>query len=126
MNQSLVKCSPLHIHLMLVYIIWYVQNVFTAREDSQVFYSHTLSLVFLEYLAIKWFTEFVEEAREEGDGVYPVLCHIAGLYSVWCLYKHSSLLYEGEHCEKFQALQVHLCCCYLLQEATLLAPVIIS
>ena len=71
------------------------QNGFIAREESQVFYSHTLSLVFLEYLVVRWFAEFVEGVRQEGGGLYSVLCRLANLYSVWCLHKHSALLYEG-------------------------------
>ena len=60
-----------------------------------MFYCHTLSLVFLEYLALEWFGEFVEGAREEGGGLHPVLCRLAGLYGVWCLNRHSTLLYQG-------------------------------
>lgn len=32
--------------------------------------------------------------REEG-GLQPVLCRLAGLYAVWCLHRHSALLYQG-------------------------------
>ncbi|CAI8050684.1 Peroxisomal acyl-coenzyme A oxidase 3 [Geodia barretti] len=71
------------------------KNGFIAREESQVFYSHTLSLVFLEYLVVRWFAEFVEGARQEGGGLYSVLCRLGNLYSVWCLHKHSAVLYEG-------------------------------
>lgn len=60
-----------------------------------MFHSHTLSLVFLEYLVMRWFAEFVEGAREEGAGLYSVLGRLAGLYGVWCLHRHSALLYEG-------------------------------
>lgn len=88
-----------------------------AREDSQVFYCHTLSLVYIEvdgiindivcsvlylthcwyiqYLVMKWFNEFVEDARQEEEGLHAVLVKLAGLYGVWCLEKHSGLLYQG-------------------------------
>ena len=73
------------------------QNGFIAREESQVFYSHTLSLVFLEYLVVRWSAEFVEDARQEEGGLYSVLCRLAGLYGVWCLHRHSALLYQGRY-----------------------------
>ena len=49
----------------------------------------------IQYLVVKWFSEFVEEAREEGGGIHPVLCRLAALYGVWSLHRHSTLLYEG-------------------------------
>ena len=48
-----------------------------------------------QYLVVKWFSVFVEEAMKEGGGLQPVLCRLAGLYAVWCLHRHSALLYQG-------------------------------
>lgn len=50
-----------------------------------------------QYLVVKWFSVFVEEAMKEGGGLQPVLCKLAGLYAVWCLHRHSALLYQGMH-----------------------------
>lgn len=44
---------------------------------------------------MKWFSEFVEEAMQEEGGLQPVLHRLAGLYGVWCLQRHSALLYQG-------------------------------
>ena len=44
---------------------------------------------------MKWFAEFVEEARQEEGNLHPVLCKLAGLYGVWRLHSHSALLYQG-------------------------------
>ena len=44
---------------------------------------------------MKWFKQFVEDARQEGEGLHGVLCKLAGLYGVWCLLRHCTLLYEG-------------------------------
>ena len=75
-----------------------------------MFHSHTLSLVFLEYLVLKWFREFVEDSRQEGEGLYSVLSRLEGLYGVWCLHRHSALLYQGL-CYILCAVCVCVCVC---------------
>ena len=55
------------------------------------------NIICSQYLVMKWFAEFVEEARQQegGGGVHAVLCKLASLYGVWCLEKRSVLLYQG-------------------------------
>ena len=58
-------------------------------------YCMCVCVCWVQYLAMKWFSEFVEDAGQEEGGLQPVLHRIAGLYGVWCLHRHSALLYQG-------------------------------
>ncbi|XP_019854129.1 PREDICTED: peroxisomal acyl-coenzyme A oxidase 3-like [Amphimedon queenslandica] len=73
---------------------------FWAKENSQVYYCHTLSLAFTEYFILKTFNEFVCEAereREGGNEVCNVLKLLGLLYGLWSLQKHSAWLCQGEY-----------------------------
>lgn len=72
-------------------------NQFTARNETQVFYAKTLSLVFIEHFVLSTCFNFaLKEATSEPE-IQNVLMLLISLYGIWSLEKHLSFLYQGEY-----------------------------
>lgn len=69
------------------------KDLFTAKNDSQVFYARTLSLAYTERFILLRFISFVNSQREPE--IQHVLSKLASLYGAWTLEKHLATLYQG-------------------------------
>lgn len=67
-----------------------------ARNESQVFKATTLSKIFAEYLAIKYFWKRIHENDILNDSKC-VLEKLGLLYGCWSLDKHLVYFYEGNY-----------------------------
>ncbi|KAF6032169.1 ACOX3 [Bugula neritina] len=67
---------------------------FTSKNNSQVYYCRSLSLVFIELFAIERFCKHINSDKTPAD-LRPVLTNLAALYSLWSLEKHLGTLYQG-------------------------------
>ncbi|KAK3883082.1 hypothetical protein Pcinc_012576 [Petrolisthes cinctipes] len=65
---------------------------FTARNNSQVFLAHTLSLVYVKQVVVKWFADSIKEA--EGS-LQPVLTRLCALYALTQVQSHIQPLLQG-------------------------------
>ncbi|XP_075220371.1 peroxisomal acyl-coenzyme A oxidase 3-like isoform X2 [Lycorma delicatula] len=70
------------------------KTLFTARNDSQVYYAHSLSKAYIEHYILKIFLQFIKENCDEQN-LQNVLLKLARLYGSWCLEKHLAALYQG-------------------------------
>eukprot|EP00057_Strongylocentrotus_purpuratus_P031918 XP_786081.3 PREDICTED: peroxisomal acyl-coenzyme A oxidase 3 [Strongylocentrotus purpuratus] len=69
-------------------------DMFTARNETQVFFCRTLSLAFIESVALSHFLDFIKS----GDLIpeqTAVLTKLCSLYGLWSLEKHMATLYQG-------------------------------
>jgi acyl-CoA oxidase len=71
------------------------KNDFVSRENSQVYYCHTLGLIYMKYLILKVFMEFVKKTSEES--LSNVLEQVGCLYGLWSIDKHIPLLCQGHY-----------------------------
>ncbi|XP_041457077.1 peroxisomal acyl-coenzyme A oxidase 3-like isoform X1 [Lytechinus variegatus] len=69
-------------------------DMFTARNETQVFFCRTLSIAFIEYVALSQFVDFIKTGNliPEQTAVLTKLC---SLYGLWSLEKHMATLYQG-------------------------------
>ncbi|XP_025200240.1 peroxisomal acyl-coenzyme A oxidase 3-like isoform X2 [Melanaphis sacchari] len=70
------------------------KDLFTAKNDSQMFFAKDLAIVFAEYLILKKFIETTSSPNLD-DAHRLVLNKLASLYGFWLIEKHLSILYEG-------------------------------
>jgi len=70
---------------------------FTARNHSQVFYAHTLSIAFAQNNVLKYFWNHCEKTSEPE--LRSVLEKLYFLYGLTCLQKHIGYLYQGGYCK---------------------------
>ncbi|CAF0988482.1 unnamed protein product, partial [Brachionus calyciflorus] len=69
------------------------QDLFTARNENQVFYSKSLALIFMERQLIERFIEKINQNKDESLGkVLNRILYLAGLY---LLDNHVGLFYQG-------------------------------
>ncbi|KAK7602506.1 hypothetical protein V9T40_008095 [Parthenolecanium corni] len=71
------------------------ENIFTARNATQVFYAKTLSLVFIEHQILSTSFQFALESVSSEPEIQRVLLLVVPLYGIWSLEKHMSYLYQG-------------------------------
>lgn len=69
-------------------------DVFTAKNDSQVYKARTLSLAFAEYYSMYSFRRKFEENGTKNN-LKPVLLEIFRVYGYWNLDKHLAIFYIG-------------------------------
>ncbi|GIY03206.1 peroxisomal acyl-coenzyme A oxidase 3 [Caerostris darwini] len=74
-------------------------DAFLAKCNSQVFFCHDLSVVFMEHAVLQKFYAFIVEEAADSQ-LSNVLHRLGCLYGLWCLQKHYSLLHEGSYCDK--------------------------
>lgn len=70
------------------------KDSFTAKNDSQVYYAHTLSKAYIEHYILKIFLQFINDNANEQN-LKSVLTTLARLYGSWSLEKHLATLYQG-------------------------------
>lgn len=70
------------------------KDLFTAKNDSQVFYARTLSIAYTERFMLLTFINFVHSQSTEPE-IQQVLSTLASLYGVWTLEKYLATLYQG-------------------------------
>jgi len=70
------------------------KDIFTARNDSQVYQARTLSLAFIELCVLDKFTELINDPNLNED-IRKVLTKLMLLYGLWSLEKHMAILYQG-------------------------------
>lgn len=70
------------------------EDAFSARNNSQVFFARTLSLVFIEHFVL---AKMYEKAcmKEQPAEQSAVLLKCCQLYGLWSLEKHLGTLYQG-------------------------------
>uniref|UniRef100_A0A8C8IML5 Acyl-coenzyme A oxidase n=1 Tax=Oncorhynchus tshawytscha TaxID=74940 RepID=A0A8C8IML5_ONCTS len=67
---------------------------FEARNNSQVFYCRSLSIVYIEHTVVQRFHDQTHD--EDTPAVLrPVLKQLCALYSLWTLSNHMATLYQG-------------------------------
>ena len=69
------------------------KDAFTARNDSQVYFARTLSIVFMEHIVLERFAERL--ADDVPQSLRRVLKTMCDLYGLWSLEKHMATLYQG-------------------------------
>lgn len=74
------------------------KDAFTAKNESQVFFAHTLSLVYAEHFVLQ---KMYETAIKDGQppGQSEVLLKCCQLYGLWSLEKHLGTLYQGGYAQ---------------------------
>jgi acyl-CoA oxidase len=70
------------------------KDQFAAKNDCQVYYLRTLSMVYLENAAIQMFDEFIK-SEEVPSSLVPILHKILVLYGLWSMDKHLTIFYQG-------------------------------
>ncbi|KAM5194440.1 peroxisomal acyl-coenzyme A oxidase 3 isoform 1-T4 [Mantella aurantiaca] len=69
-------------------------NDFDARNNSQVFYCHTLALAFIEHTVLQRFYDHTHDSSTPTS-LQPVLRKLCTLYGLWSLSKRMAVLYQG-------------------------------
>uniref|UniRef100_A0ACB8E6T6 Acyl-Coenzyme A oxidase n=2 Tax=Sphaerodactylus townsendi TaxID=933632 RepID=A0ACB8E6T6_9SAUR len=67
---------------------------FEAKNNSQVYYCHSLAIAFIEHTVLQRYHEYVHSA-ETPAALQPVLQRLCSLYGLWSLHKHMAVLYQG-------------------------------
>ncbi|XP_011384922.2 peroxisomal acyl-coenzyme A oxidase 3-like [Pteropus vampyrus] len=75
---------------------------FAARNNSQVYYSRSLALAFLELTVVRKFHEFTHQPCVPPT-LRAVLQRLSALYGLWSLSQHAALLYRGGYFSGEQA-----------------------
>ena len=73
--------------------------MFTANNDSQVYYCRTLALAYIELTALSRFCDFIFGQQKNTTGneeLLSVLLKMASLFGLWSIEKHMVTLYQGE------------------------------
>lgn len=101
---------------------------FEARNNSQVYYCRSLSIVYIEHTVLQRFHDLTCE-EDTPAGLRPVLKRLCALYGLWSLSNHMATLYQGgyfsgrEPAELVQTSIITLCS-LLKDEAVALVDVI--
>ncbi|UYV61380.1 ACOX3 [Cordylochernes scorpioides] len=72
-------------------------DLFTAKNNSQVYFCRTLSLLYFELVAINKWLSLLQTPGLDPE-ILKVLNDIGLLFAQWCLQKRLDILYEGEYC----------------------------
>ncbi|XP_061921735.1 peroxisomal acyl-coenzyme A oxidase 3-like isoform X1 [Entelurus aequoreus] len=67
---------------------------FEARNNSQVYYSRSLALAFIEHCCLQRFHELIMD-ENTPSGLTGVLTKLCALYGLWSLSSHMAILYQG-------------------------------
>ncbi|XP_051784625.1 peroxisomal acyl-coenzyme A oxidase 3 isoform X2 [Erpetoichthys calabaricus] len=67
---------------------------FEAKNNSQVYYCHTLAIAYIELTALQRFHDFTHDSSVP-HGLQTVLKKLCALYGLWSLSKHIAVLYQG-------------------------------
>ncbi|XP_071848500.1 peroxisomal acyl-coenzyme A oxidase 3-like [Apostichopus japonicus] len=70
------------------------KDAFTARNDSQAYYLHSLSRAYVERTCLEWFYNYCTDPTL-SPGLAQVLIKLCALFGLWSLQKHLSVLYRG-------------------------------
>lgn len=70
------------------------KDAFTARNDSQAYYLHSLSRAYIERTCLVWFYNYCMDPTLSPELV-KVLTKLCALFGLWSLQKHLSVLYQG-------------------------------
>uniref|UniRef100_A0A8C5LPX6 Acyl-coenzyme A oxidase n=1 Tax=Leptobrachium leishanense TaxID=445787 RepID=A0A8C5LPX6_9ANUR len=70
---------------------------FNARNNSQVYYCRSLSLVFIEHAVLQRYYDYTQDSSTPAS-LQPVLKDLCCLYGLWSLSKHLAILYQGGYC----------------------------
>ncbi|XP_046681221.1 peroxisomal acyl-coenzyme A oxidase 3-like [Homalodisca vitripennis] len=71
------------------------KDMFTAKNNSQVFFARTLSIAYIEHFILWKFSQLVESQKTDPS-IQSVLHKLAALYGVWSLERHLATLYQGK------------------------------
>ncbi|XP_041350325.1 peroxisomal acyl-coenzyme A oxidase 3-like [Gigantopelta aegis] len=73
------------------------KDSFTARNDSQAYYSRSLSLAYIEHIVLERYTALIEETNGVATpaNLKPVLRRMCLLYGLWSMEKHLTTFYQG-------------------------------
>lgn len=77
------------------------KEMFTANNDSQVYYCRTLALAYIELTILSRFCDFLFGQQKNTTGneeLLSVLLKIASLFGLWSIEKHMVTLYQGGYC----------------------------
>ncbi|XP_067125068.1 peroxisomal acyl-coenzyme A oxidase 3-like [Centruroides vittatus] len=74
------------------------KSFFYARNNSQVYYCHALSKVYVEHTLLSSFSNFVQSV--EDINIARILQKLGCLYGLWRLQNYMGILYEGDCCCK--------------------------
>uniref|UniRef100_A0A667ZVK8 Acyl-coenzyme A oxidase n=1 Tax=Myripristis murdjan TaxID=586833 RepID=A0A667ZVK8_9TELE len=69
---------------------------FEARNNSQVYYCRSLSIVYIEHIVLQRFHELTS-SPDTPAGLRPVLRQLCSLYGLWSLSNHMATLYQGSY-----------------------------
>ncbi|XP_074085952.1 peroxisomal acyl-coenzyme A oxidase 3 isoform X2 [Macrotis lagotis] len=75
---------------------------FEARNNCQVYYCHSLALVFIEHTVLQRYHDFTHQSSTPAP-LQPVLKRLSALYGLWALSKHMAVLYQGGYFSGEQA-----------------------
>uniref|UniRef100_A0A4W4GTS3 Acyl-coenzyme A oxidase n=1 Tax=Electrophorus electricus TaxID=8005 RepID=A0A4W4GTS3_ELEEL len=67
---------------------------FEARNNSQVYYCHSLAIVYIEHTVLQRFHDLTCDEQTPA-GLRPVLRKLCALYGLWSLFNHMAILYQG-------------------------------
>ncbi|XP_049858043.1 peroxisomal acyl-coenzyme A oxidase 3 [Schistocerca gregaria] len=74
------------------------ENNFTARNNVQVYFARTLSVVYAQNNVLVYFWQKCNDLNVE-EQLKPALIRMYLLYGLWCLEKHLVILYEGGYAQ---------------------------
>jgi acyl-CoA oxidase len=75
------------------------KDLFSARNDSQAYYCRSLSLAYIQCVALQnWYD--VCSADSTPQSLKPVLIKLGCLYGLWNLEKQLATLYQGGYCQR--------------------------
>lgn len=68
-------------------------DAFTAKNNTQIFFLRTLSIVYIEHYFMQKMCDFIETVQEAS--IKNMLIKVVSLYGTWSLEKHLTILYQG-------------------------------
>ncbi|XP_076580823.1 peroxisomal acyl-coenzyme A oxidase 3-like [Chaetodon auriga] len=72
------------------------KDEFEARNNSQVYYCHSLAMAYIEYNCLQRFHKLTTD-QDTPPGLRPVLSKLCALYGLWSLSSHMATLYQGNY-----------------------------
>ncbi|CAL8130576.1 unnamed protein product [Orchesella dallaii] len=91
------------------------KNSFTSKNESQIYYAKTLSIVFIEHYILEHFWLKLCNASGLSMDIRRILVKIFSLYGLWSLEKHLTIFYQWgymngpEDADLIHASVLHLC-----------------
>ncbi|XP_033628158.1 peroxisomal acyl-coenzyme A oxidase 3-like [Asterias rubens] len=70
------------------------KDLFTARNDSQVYYCRSLAIAYIEHTTLEAFYKYCH-SNDQAPSIKEVLLKMCSLYGLWSLEKHAATLYQG-------------------------------